>query len=284
MKRILITGSQGQLGKALNEFYQKSSEVELINSDVSDLDITDPEMVFSRVREVSPDVIINCAAYTAVDQCEDEYDIAYQINAVGAKNLSMASKENGAVLVHISTDYVFDGTKGDGYVEEDEANPQSAYGRTKWAGEEFVREYAGKYFIVRTAWLFGDGKNFVRTMLKLAEKQKEITVVKDQLGSPTSAKEVTKVIDLLLGSDQYGTYHATCEGVCSWAEFAVRIFELAGTGTKVIPVTSKEYIQKADRPAYSVLHNVRLEERFQYHMSSWQKALEEYLSDSQSEK
>lgn len=277
LRKILVTGSHGQLGRALNEFYRDVSDVTLINTDVSDIDITDQDMVFAKVRETRPDVIINCAAYTAVDRCEEEYEKAYLINAEGARNISAAAREVDAVVVHISSDYVFDGKKTEPYVEEDEVNPQSAYGRTKWAGEEFVRQSTPKHFIIRTAWLFGDGKNFVRTMLKLAQTHEQVTVVKDQKGSPTSAKEVVRVIDLLIKTDHYGTYHATCEGACSWAEYAETIFKMADKDVEVLPVTSEEYIQKAQRPAYSVLENVKLKEIFHYNMSSWQEALEEYL-------
>lgn len=280
MKKILITGCNGQLGRALNDLYGGDSEVKLVNTDVSDLDITNLDMVLEKVKESKPDVIINCAAYTAVDKCEEEEEKAYQINAIGARNLSIAAKQEDAVMVHISTDYVFDGEKGSAYTETEEVNPQSAYGRTKWAGEKFVMENTEKYIILRTAWLFGDGKNFVKTMLGLSETQDEITVVDDQFGSPTSAKELAKAIRVILDTGKYGIYHATCEGVCNWYEFAKEIFRLAGKETKVIPVTSKEYVQKAKRPPYSVLENKNMKESTGYVMSSWQDAVKEYMTEN----
>ena len=165
MRKILITGSQGQLGKALNKFYADNQEVQLINTDVGELDITNEEAVMEKVLSIHPDVIINCAAHTQVDKCEEEQDKAYLINAIGPKNLSEAANQVGAVIVHLSSDYVFDGAKNRPYVEGDKYNPQSIYGKTKLEGEEFVRKIAEKYYIVRTAWLYGEGNNFVRTML-----------------------------------------------------------------------------------------------------------------------
>ena len=216
MRKILITGSQGQLGKALNKFYADNQEVQLINTDVGELDITNEEAVMEKVLSIHPDVIINCAAHTQVDKCEEEQDKAYLINAIGPKNLSEAANQVGAVIVHLSSDYVFDGAKNRPYVEGDKYNPQSIYGKTKLEGEEFVRKIAEKYYIVRTAWLYGDGHNFVNTMLKLAQTRESVKVVEDQYGTPTSVEEVVKVIDLLTASEKYGTYHATCEGKCNW--------------------------------------------------------------------
>lgn len=279
MVKIFITGSKGQLGRALNAFYSGRSDIELINTDVNDLDITDEEAVLRKVLETNPDIIINCAAYTKVDDCEEHEDEAYQINAAGIRNLCRAANKAGAAIVHISTDYVFDGEKKMPYVESDAYAPQSAYGRTKMAGEQMVRQIAEKYFIVRTAWLYGEGKNFVDTMLQLSESRDCVRVVSDQFGTPTSAEELVKVINLLIQSDRYGIYHATCEGSCNWAEFAKEIFRLCGRDTKVGPVTTEEYGAKAKRPAYSVLENRRLADEFGYRMQDWKPALEKYLSD-----
>ena len=279
MKKILITGSQGQLGKALNEFYKNDSDVQIVNTDISEMNITDAEDVMQTVRQIKPDIIINCAAHTQVDACETDQERAYQINAAGPKNLSEAANEVDAVLVHLSSDYVFDGEKRQPYVEGDSYNPQSVYGETKLAGEEFVRRIAGKYFVVRTAWLYGEGKNFVNTMLRQAETKDTVRVVGDQFGTPTSAKEVAKVIDLLCRSDKYGTYHATCEGSCSWAEFTRAIYKMCGKDVSVIPVTTEEYGAPAKRPAYSILENKKLKEEFGYTMAEWQEALREYLAE-----
>ena len=188
MKKIIVTGADGQLGRAINLQYAGSTEYELINTDVGELDITKVDRVMEFVRSIQPYAIINCAAYTAVEACEKEEDLAFKINAVGARNLSIAATETGAKLMHVSTDYVFDGNGTRPYRETDPVGPQGAYGRTKLAGEEFVKEFNDRHYIVRTAWLYGDGKNFVKTMLRLSETNDKVRVVRDQLGSPTSAK------------------------------------------------------------------------------------------------
>lgn len=279
MNKILITGSHGQMGRALNDFYGRNEAVSLINTDVEELNITDKQEVMEKIREMVPDIIINCAAHTQVDACETDEERAYQINAAGPYHLSLAANEVDAVLVHISSDYVFDGKKEGAYVEGDPYNPQSVYGKTKLEGEELVRKTAHRYFIVRTEWLYGEGRNFVNTMLKLSETNDSVRVVNDQYGGPTSVEEVVKVIDLLCHSEKYGTYHATCEGVCSWAEFTEKIFELCGKSTKVIQVTTEEYGAAAKRPANSVLENKKLKETFGYQMADWEDALKKYLKD-----
>ena len=243
MKKIMITGCNGQLGRALNRLYEKEQGVTVINTDVfqgeniTSLDITDVDMVLSFVRETKPDAIINCAAHTNVDKCETDIDNAYKINAIGPRNLSIAATEIGAKLMHVSTDYVFPGTENRALTEFDAVGATSMYGKTKLAGENFVRDFGDKYFIVRTAWLYGDGKNFVKTMLRLAESHKEVGVVKDQYGTPTSAMELAKAVKYLLPTENYGLFHGTCEGSCSWADFAAEIFRLAGKDTKVNYIT-----------------------------------------------
>lgn len=284
MKTILITGSRGQLGIAINKFYADRQDVQIINTDVQELDITDKADVMKKVKQFHPDIIINCAAHTQVDACETEEEKAYLLNAEGPRILSLAANEVDAVLVHISSDYAFDGRKTTPYVEGDAYNPQSVYGKTKLAGEEFVRNIAKKYFIVRTAWLYGEGKNFVNTMLKLAENHKEVRVVADQFGTPTSAEEVAKVIGLLCESEKYGTYHATCEGACSWAEFSETIFALCGKDTKVIRVSTDEYGAPASRPLYSILENRKLAQEFGYRMEAWENAFRKYIKDRGLEK
>ena len=186
MKKIFVTGCNGQLGRAINERYAGNTDIELVNTDVAELDITSIDPVMSMIKDVKPYAIINCAAHTAVDKCETDEDNAYKINALGPRNLSIAATEVGAKMFHISTDYVFDGMATKPYIEFDTPNPQGVYGRTKLAGENFVKEFADKHFIVRTAWLYGDGKNFVKTMLRLAETNDEVRVVGDQVGSPKS--------------------------------------------------------------------------------------------------
>ena len=283
--KILVTGCNGQLGRAINVVYKEEVEsgaVQLINTDfgipdVTSLDITDIDAVRKIVEEEKPDVIINCAAYTNVNAAEENEDVAYKINAIGPKNLAVVSKEAGIKLVHISTDYVFDGTNTVPYVETDTPKPLGAYGRTKYAGEKFVTENADKYFIVRTAWLYGDGKNFVRTMLSLAETRDEVSVVSDQIGSPTSAMELARAIKVLVPTEEYGIYHGTCEDKCSWADFTEAIFLIAKKNTRVNHITTDMYPTPAERPAYSVLDNKAFRERLGYEFKDWKSAIEEYL-------
>ncbi len=286
MKKILVTGCNGQLGRAINQVYARD-EVEFINTDVVEgpgvtaLDITDVEGVLALVRQTKPDVIINCAAHTNVDKCEEQWDLAYKINAIGPRNLSIAATETGAKLFHVSTDYVFagDGTKP--YTEFDPVAPNSAYGKTKLEGERFVQQFAQKYFIVRTAWLYGEGKNFAKTMLRLSETHDKVSVVCDQIGSPTSALELARMIHALEPTENYGLFHGTCEGFCSWADFASEVFRLAGKDTEVEYITTEEYQRRnpasAKRPAYSVLENYMLKLTSGYRMADWKDAVAEYM-------
>ncbi|MCM1307785.1 MAG: dTDP-4-dehydrorhamnose reductase [Butyrivibrio sp.] len=282
-KRIIVTGCNGQLGRAINRLYEGNKEYDLFNTDVDELDITSAEAVLKLADEIKPYAVINCAAHTNVDKCESDADSAYRINAIGARNLAVASARYGAKLVHISTDYVFSGDGNKPYTEFDAPAPVSMYGATKLAGENFVKEFAREYFILRTAWLYGEGKNFVRTMLALSEKNDEVSVVCDQLGSPTSAAELAAAIASLLPTDNYGTYHATCGGVCSWADFASEIFRLTGRSTKVNYITSEEYAAKfpasAKRPAYSVLDNYMLRLIGGYEFADWKDAISAYVRD-----
>jgi dTDP-4-dehydrorhamnose reductase len=283
-RRILITGSKGQLGRALNQVLSDKPEITIINTDMGELtaycpislDITNAVAVLNFVQDLKPDVIINCAAHTAVDLCESDQERAYKINALGPKNLSVAAHAVDAKLVHVSTDYVFDGEADKPYTEDDTTNPKSVYGTTKLAGEEFVMENCTKHFIIRTAWLYGEGKNFVKTMLSLAEKNPEVRVVKDQYGTPTSSIELARAISKLIDTESYGIYHGTCEGSTSWYEFAVEIFRLTGKNVKVNPITTEEYPTPAKRPMYSVLENKNLK-KLGIFMKSWEEALQEYL-------
>lgn len=277
MKKILITGCNGQLGRAMNQLYDGNREIEMVNTDVADLDITNVNQTLELVRQVKPYAIINCAAHTGVDACETECDSAYRINAIGPRNLSIAATEVGAKMVHISTDYVFAGDATIPYLEFDVPNPQGMYGKTKLAGEKFVESFAKNYFIIRTAWLYGDGKNFVKTMLRLSESHDTVRVVKDQVGSPTSAKELARIINQLIWTENYGLFHGTCEGVASWADFAEEIFRLTGKSTQVVRVTTEEYGNSVKRPAYSVLENYMLKLTTDYRAADWQDALADYL-------
>lgn len=279
MKKIIVTGCNGQLGRAVNLELKSHTDIEFVNTDVAELDITNIDKVMELVRQVKPYAIINCAAHTGVDACEDEWDKAYRINAIGPRNLSIAATETGAKMVHVSTDYIFDGRSNKPYTEFDKPNPQGAYGTTKLAGENMVKDFASKYFILRTAWLYGDGKNFVRTMLRLSESNDKVRVVGDQVGSPTSAKELAAAIAHLLFTENYGVFHATCEGSCSWAEFAEEIFRQAGKKTVVETVTTEEYGAKAPRPAYSILENYMLKLTTDFMFADWQKALTIYMRE-----
>lgn len=277
MKKIIVTGCNGQLGRAVNLFFKDNKDISFVNTDVGELDITNIDKVMELAREVQPYAIINCAAHTGVDACETEYDKAFKINAIGPRNLSIAARETGAKLMHISTDYVFDGKGTRPYVETDATNPQGAYGSTKLAGENFVKDFADRYFILRTAWLYGDGKNFAKTMLRLSETNEKVRVVGDQFGSPTSASELTKAINALLFTDNYGMFHATCEGSCSWAEFAREVFRLAGKTTKVEAITTEEFGAPAPRPAYSILENRMFKLTTDFMFADWHDAIAEYM-------
>lgn len=277
MKSIIVTGCNGQLGRAINKQLGSNSEYSLVNTDVAELDITNIDAVMKLAREVKPYAIINCAAHTAVDACETDVDNAYRINAIGPRNLSIAATETGAKMIQVSTDYVFDGFGDKPLTEFDKTNPQGIYGKTKLAGEEFVKDFAEKYFIIRTAWLYGEGKNFVKTMLRLSEDHDLVTVVGDQYGTPTSASELARAICYLLPTENYGLFHGTCEGSCNWAEFAEEIFRLAGKNTQVKHITTAEFGAAAPRPAYSVLQKYMFNLTTGFKFADWHEAVEAYM-------
>ena len=281
MKKLIITGCNGQLGRAVNELLKDNAEYECVNTDVAELDITDMDAVNALFEEVKPYAVINCAAYTAVDKCETDKDNAYRINAIGPRNLSIAATKYDAKMVHVSTDYVFPGDGTVPYTEFDTTGPQSAYGATKLAGEHFVQQFATKYFIIRTAWLYGDGNNFARTMLRLSETHDKVRVVNDQFGTPTSAKELAKAILYLLPTENYGLFHGTCEGSCSWADFAAEVFRLAGLPTKVEGISTEEYGSPTKRPAYSILENKMFKLTTDFTFADWKDAIAEYMKDYQ---
>jgi dTDP-4-dehydrorhamnose reductase len=234
--RILVTGVKGQLGfDTVRELKERGFD-DVIGIDREQLDITDEKAVHKYINEVKPDIIMHNAAWTAVDKAEDfKYDV-YRVNALGPKYLTEAAKEVGAKILYISTDYVFPGDGDKFYEPEDSVGPKGTYGLTKWQGEEFVRTY-DKYFIVRISWVFGiNGNNFVKTMLKLSETHDSLNVVDDQIGSPTYTYDLSKLLCDMVVTDKYGTYHATNEGICSWADFTKEIFRQAGKSTKVNPI------------------------------------------------
>ena len=275
--KVIITGAKGQLGKELLKQFNEKYKYEIIDTDRSILDITNMENVNTFIYEKSPDVVINCAAHTAVDLCETDIKNAYKINALGPRNLAVACEKIGAKFVQVSTDYVLDGNATMPIKEDEITNPNSIYDKSKLMGENFTKQFCSKYFIIRTAWLYGEGNNFVRTMLKLSETHSELNVVDDQIGSPTSTVDLAKVIISLIHTEYYGIYHGTCEGQCSWYDFAKKIFEIKNIDIKINPVTSDEFKRPAPRPKYSVLDNFMLKLVGLNSFRQWEDALKEYL-------
>ena len=274
--KILITGSNGMLGHDLIEVLKDNHELLLTTSKT--LDITDGDSVMDFIVKSNPDIVINSAAYTDVDGCESNPDLAYNVNGEGVKNLALACREVDCPLVHISTDYVFNGQNDRPWVEDDEIGPISIYGKSKLKGEEHIKEILEKYFIVRTAWLYGvNGRNFPRTMLELAQNHSEITVVYDEVGTPTYTPDLAKGISELIETDYYGTYHLTNSGNCSWCEFARYIFEVADVDVNVIPVTASEFARPAPRPSYSVLENRNWVENGFEPLRNYKEAIKEYI-------
>ncbi|WFD11390.1 dTDP-4-dehydrorhamnose reductase [Tepidibacter hydrothermalis] len=278
MKKILVTGSKGQLGIDLVNIL--SDEYYVIGLDKEKLDITNLDDVVNTVKTIKPDIIINSAAYTNVDGCEENIDLSYKINALGARNLAIASLETNSRLVHISTDFVFDGEKNNPYIEFDKPNPLSIYGKSKLSGEEFIKEINPKHYILRTSWLYGkNGNNFVKTMLRLSKENKILKVVNDQRGTPTHTKDLVDVINMIIKTDAYGTYHASNEGDCTWFEFTKKIFKLANiTDIEVLPITTEELNRPAKRPKYSVMNNYMLELNFNYKLKHWDESLKQYFN------
>lgn len=291
---ILITGGKGQLANEIKDILETgkseigSIEIKDVNAkfvDVDELDITNIDAVRAYINEFKADVVINCAAFTNVDGCEVNMDAAFKVNALGARNLAIATEEIGAKLVHVSTDYVFSGVGTIPFKEFDKTEPKSAYGTTKLLGENYVREFSSKYYIVRTSWLYGyNGNNFVYTMIKLAKNNDSIKVVNDQRGNPTNANDLAYHILKLINTDEYGVYHCTGEGECSWYDFAKKIIELSGEDCVVNPCTSEEFAkaatkQVANRPEYSSLDNMMLRCTVGNEMRNWEIAIEEFMKN-----
>lgn len=278
--KILVTGGYGQLGTALKEVL-KNEEVLLTDTDT--MDITDAGQVEKIFDEFKPEWLVHGAALTNVDGCEENPDLADKINRLGTKILAEACKKYGCKMIYISTDYVFDGTKGSPYTEDDKPNPKSIYGSTKLAGEKAVQEISGGY-ILRTSWVYGEGNNFVRTMLKLSEKMDEIKVVNDQFGRPTYAPDLAKAIhDMIKKSPETGSYNITGDGaIISWADFAREIFRIAEKNTKVVEISTAEYFADnkdkkiAPRPAYSALDLAKSKKAGLF-LADWQNSLKEYI-------
>jgi len=276
--KILVTGAKGQLGADVL-LALTSRNIECKGVDLADFDITNKEIVFSNLKEYVPTAVIHCAAYTVVDKAEDEPELCFAVNAMGTENIAQACREINATLLYISTDYVFDGKNDAPYEVDAPANPLSVYGKSKLAGEEAVRQIVDKHFIIRTSWVFGQhGNNFVKTMLKLAESKDEINVVCDQIGSPTYTADLAILLCDMVSSDKYGTYHATNEGFCSWADFASEILKQSGHLCRVNPIPNIHYPTKAERPINSRLSKSNLDEMGFKKLPAWQTAIVNYLS------
>lgn len=274
---ILITGGNGQLGTELRHYLDEKN-MAYVSADVSEMDITDAEATNKFVKELSPDIIFHCAAYTAVDKAEDEgKELDEKINVDGTKNVALAAKEVGATMIYISTDYVFDGKKKDGeYRVDDLTNPQNEYGRTKLLGEQAVQELLEDYYIIRTSWVFGEyGQNFVYTMQRLAKERDELTIVGDQFGRPTWTRTLAEFMVYAVENElAYGIYHLSNDNSCSWYEFAKEI--LKDDDVVIRAVSSDEFPQKATRPQYSIMDLSKTKETG-FIIPTWQDALKSFL-------
>ncbi len=275
--RILVTGVKGQLGyDVVNELKKRGHTP--IGVDVEEMDITDASAVEKEIKKEPLDAVIHCAAYTAVDAAEDNRELCMRVNAEGTRNIARVCRELDLKMVYISTDYVFDGEGERPWEPDDPREPLNVYGESKYQGELAVEEYLEKYFTVRIAWVFGvNGKNFIKTMLRLAESQKEINVVNDQIGSPTYTYDLAVLLADMVETEKYGRYHATNEGLCTWYEFAKEIFRQAGADVKVNPVSSDEFPAKAKRPHNSRMDKSKLVQNGFQPLPTWQDALKRYL-------
>lgn len=275
--KVLVTGIKGQLGfDVCNELTKRGIENQGIDRD--ECDITNKQAVLDYIYNYAPDVVVHCAAYTAVDRAESEEHVCRRVNKDGTEYIALACKTINAKMVYISTDYVFNG-EGDKFFEvDDETGPLNMYGLTKLEGEEQVRKIVEKYFIVRISWVFGvNGNNFINTMLRLSGGNKELQIVADQIGSPTFTYDLAPLICDMIETEKYGTYHATNEGECSWAEFAEHIFKVAGQNVLVHHITTEEYPTKAVRPKNSRLSKKSLDEAGFKRLPDWKDAVERYI-------
>jgi dTDP-4-dehydrorhamnose reductase len=271
---ILVTGARGMLGHDLLEMFGDTARGVCHD----EMEITDPASVGEVLRKLKPKVVVNAVAYTDVDGCEKECEGAFAVNCDGVRNLALATREIGAKLVQVGTDYVFDGSKGTPWLEDDPVNPLSVYGRSKLAGEENAR-LNPDHLIVRTQWLYGlHGRNFVETMLRLGGERDEVAVVCDQSGSPTWTVDLCLAIGALIEKDLRGVYHAANSGFCSWCDFARTIFQEAGLMTRVRPITTEELERPAPRPRFSVLDCSKLTRDTGFMPEDWREALKKYLN------
>ncbi|MEG1862209.1 MAG: dTDP-4-dehydrorhamnose reductase [Oscillospiraceae bacterium] len=291
--KIIVTGSKGMLAtQVIRDLQRGYTELGTIPSvlknatltccDYDVLDITDGSACLDFIEKEQPDILINCAAYTNVDACETNQSDAFKVNALGPRNLAIACEKVGAKLVHISTDYVFSGEGSVPFCEYDRPDPQSVYGKTKLSGEEFVKQYCKKSFIIRTAWLYGyNGKNFVKTIVSAGAARGALTVVNDQMGNPTNAADLSHHILKVAAGQGYGTYHCTGKGECSWYDFACEIIRLSKVKATLTPCTTAQYNSPTKRPAYSSLDNMMLRVSVGDEMRPWQEALAAYFENQQ---
>lgn len=274
--KIIVTGAKGQLGYDVIKRLEAEG-IEAVGADLPELDITDAAAVEAFISDEMPDGVIHCAAYTAVDNAESEKELCSAVNETGTRNIALSCEKYGCKLIYISTDYVFSGEGAEEFETDSPKAPCNHYGASKLAGEEAALE-CSKCFVVRISWVFGiNGKNFVKTMLRLSETRDELTVVCDQVGSPTYTYDLAFLLCDMIKTDKYGVYHATNEGLCTWAEFASEIMRLAGRKTKIIPVASSEYKTVAVRPLNSRLSKKSLDENGFSRLPPWQDAVERYV-------
>lgn len=276
--KILVTGAKGMLGADLCRELAGGHQVTGI--DVQEVDLVSADAI-ERLVGYDPEIILHCAAMTNVDGCEKDPDAAYAVNGLGTKNVALACRQLDIPMLYISTDFVFDGKKGEPYCEWDQPSPLGHYGRSKLDGENSVRELLKKFYIVRTSWLYGKhGRNFVSTILAKAKEAGTIKVVNDQVGSPTYARDLCRALARLIASDKYGTYHLSNSGACSWYDFARKAVEMSGIKSEVSPIASSEYPTPTKRPAYSVLRNFCWERTFGEILRPWEEGLKDYLKET----
>jgi dTDP-4-dehydrorhamnose reductase len=277
--RIVVTGVNGQLGYDVVKELGKRKYKNVFGIDIEDLDLVDEEAVKSLMKKIKPDIIIHCAAFTAVDKAEDNESTCYNVNVNGTKYLLESAKEFDSKFMYISTDYVFSGDKATEYIIDDLPDPKSVYGKTKYLGEVETQKHE-KHFILRISWVFGkNGNNFIKTMIGLGKDKDSLNIVDDQLGSPTYTYDLAKLIADMIKTDKYGVYHATNEGVCSWYEFAQKIFEYLDINVKLNPITTDQYPTKAKRPKNSSMSKKSLIDNGFELLPPWQDALKRYLKE-----
>lgn len=278
MQKIWVCGANGQIGKAINQVVNKL-EYEMLDTDIDTLNITDTDEVLRFGEMNRPDIIINCTGMTDIKACEENPKMAFKVNALGARNLSIIARTLGAKFVQLSTDDVFDGQSNKPYNEFDVTNPVTMYGKSKLAGENYVKEFASKHFIIRSTWVYGDGENFVLDFLKKVDEGAHLSIAEDHLGSPTSARDLAEFILYLVKTSEYGTYHATNKGVCSRYEFAKEILALTGKTADMQAVPLQESDFSSVRPAYAVLDNFIMSIIDIYQFADWKTSLREYLQE-----